>query len=182
MRLNTRASDVYVWSYFPERSHLFQRPLSKHTTGAYREICRETGQSLEVMTRETPSLEAVPRQNSGESAQTHDGTGIQRKSAKSGDFSARVSMIQKRDRALLRSLHLAKEQISTHEQENSKLRQENEVFRHQKSQLQLANACLKRRWHKTVMLIARSQTLLKKIEQELKDTCQDQRQKHYTAD
>lgn len=43
-----RPTDPYVWKYLPVREHLFRKQLSKHNSGAYREISRELGHSIEV--------------------------------------------------------------------------------------------------------------------------------------
>lgn len=48
VRLITNAEDPYSWQALPERSHLFRKQLSKHTIGAYRELCREVGISFEA--------------------------------------------------------------------------------------------------------------------------------------
>jgi chromosome segregation ATPase len=44
----TLSIDPYKWSYLSERKHLFEKPLSKLNTGAYREICATIGHSIEV--------------------------------------------------------------------------------------------------------------------------------------
>jgi len=44
-----RETDPYTWKYFPERKHLFCKQISKHTVGAYREICQALGSSIEVV-------------------------------------------------------------------------------------------------------------------------------------
>jgi len=49
VRLIPYPTDPYGWSYLPERQHLFLKQLSKHNIGAYREICRELGTSIEVV-------------------------------------------------------------------------------------------------------------------------------------
>lgn len=48
VRLITNAEDPYIWQALPEKSHLFKKQLSKHTIGAYRELCREVGISFEA--------------------------------------------------------------------------------------------------------------------------------------
>lgn len=48
VRLITNAEDPYSWQALPERSHLFRKQLSKHTIGAYKELCREVGISFEA--------------------------------------------------------------------------------------------------------------------------------------
>ena len=48
IRLITNAEDPYKWQALPEKSHLFRKQLSKHTIGAYKELCREVGISFEA--------------------------------------------------------------------------------------------------------------------------------------
>lgn len=55
MRLITAASDPYRWKYNPDRQHLFTKQISKHNAGAYREISRELGKSIEVVSQSTAS-------------------------------------------------------------------------------------------------------------------------------
>lgn len=45
VRLIPPEEDGYVWSRIPEREHLFPKQLSKHSIGAYMELCREVGVS-----------------------------------------------------------------------------------------------------------------------------------------
>lgn len=45
----TRPTDRYVWHHAPGQNHLFSKQLSKHNIGAYREICRELGKSIQVV-------------------------------------------------------------------------------------------------------------------------------------
>ena len=49
VRLITNAEDPYIWQALPEKSHLFKKQLSKHTIGAYKELCREVGVSFEAV-------------------------------------------------------------------------------------------------------------------------------------
>lgn len=51
VRLVTHPGDPYRWLFLPEKKHLFEKPLSKHNTGAYREICSALGRSIEVRKR-----------------------------------------------------------------------------------------------------------------------------------
>lgn len=44
----TLPGDQYRWLFLPEKKHLFEKPLSKLNTGAYREICTAIGHSIEV--------------------------------------------------------------------------------------------------------------------------------------
>ena len=48
VRLITSASDPYTWQALPEKQHLFRKNLSKHSIGAYRELCRGVGVSFEA--------------------------------------------------------------------------------------------------------------------------------------
>jgi len=40
VRLITSSNDPYTWQILPEKQHLFKKHLSKHSIGAYRELCR----------------------------------------------------------------------------------------------------------------------------------------------
>jgi hypothetical protein len=45
----TNAEDPYSWKYLQTRAHLFEKSLSKHSIGAYIELCREVGASFEAV-------------------------------------------------------------------------------------------------------------------------------------
>jgi hypothetical protein len=49
VRLITRADDPYTWQMLPEKEHLFKKHLSKHSIGAYRELCRGVGVSFDAV-------------------------------------------------------------------------------------------------------------------------------------
>ncbi len=49
VRLITNADDPYTWQALPEKQLLFKKQLSKHSIGAYRELCREVGVSFEAV-------------------------------------------------------------------------------------------------------------------------------------
>ena len=49
VRLITKADDPYTWRILPEKQYLFEKHLSKHSIGAYRELCREVGVSFEAV-------------------------------------------------------------------------------------------------------------------------------------
>ena len=49
VRLQPRVDDGYMWIRQPEREHLFAKQLSKHSVGAYMELCREVGSSIEAV-------------------------------------------------------------------------------------------------------------------------------------
>ncbi|KAL9125042.1 MAG: hypothetical protein Q9217_005703 [Psora testacea] len=51
----------------PEKQHLFKKQLSKHSIGAYRELCREVGVSFEAVP--TTQLDAIARSKSDEENQ-----------------------------------------------------------------------------------------------------------------
>jgi hypothetical protein len=51
VRLIPEDNDRYVWVRQPERELLFTRQLSKHSVGAYMELCREVGISFEAVAR-----------------------------------------------------------------------------------------------------------------------------------
>lgn len=48
VRLIPNPDDGYIWVRQPEREHLFMKQLSKHSYGAYVELCREIGISFEA--------------------------------------------------------------------------------------------------------------------------------------
>lgn len=50
VRLVTKQSDVYTWVYTAEVAHLFSKNLSDHGMMAYKELCREVGQSFHAVT------------------------------------------------------------------------------------------------------------------------------------
>ncbi|PVH67505.1 hypothetical protein DL98DRAFT_475594, partial [Cadophora sp. DSE1049] len=52
VRLITRVEDPYSWQFLPARTHLFEKNLSKHSIGAYMELCREVGVSFEAVAKE----------------------------------------------------------------------------------------------------------------------------------
>lgn len=49
VRLQPRTEDGYAWRCLPEKQHLFAKQLSKHSVGAYMELCREVGTSFEAI-------------------------------------------------------------------------------------------------------------------------------------
>ncbi len=49
VRLITSGDDPYTWQTLPEKQHLFEKHLSKHSIGAYRELCRGVGVSFEAI-------------------------------------------------------------------------------------------------------------------------------------
>lgn len=55
VRLITSADDAYTWQKLPEMQHLFQKQLSKHSVGAYRELCRGVDVSFEAVLVDEPS-------------------------------------------------------------------------------------------------------------------------------
>ena len=55
VRLIPDIGDGYEWATLPEKEHLFKTQLSKHSTGAYMELCREVGESFEAVARPDPA-------------------------------------------------------------------------------------------------------------------------------
>lgn len=49
VRLVPNLQDGYMWVRQPEREHLFMKQLSKHSVGAYMELCREINVSIEAV-------------------------------------------------------------------------------------------------------------------------------------
>jgi len=60
VRLITRVEDPYSWQSLPTRTYLFEKNLSKHSIGAYMELCREVGVSFEAVAKEVRKLIATP--------------------------------------------------------------------------------------------------------------------------
>lgn len=54
VRLHPLETDAYVWKCLPRSQHLFDKRISKHNIRAYREIIRELGTSIEVLTKHAP--------------------------------------------------------------------------------------------------------------------------------
>jgi hypothetical protein len=57
VRLVPDLQDGYMWVRQPEREHLFTKQLSKHSVGAYMELCREINVSIEAVALVEPNLE-----------------------------------------------------------------------------------------------------------------------------
>ncbi|KAI9770977.1 MAG: hypothetical protein M1840_002681 [Geoglossum simile] len=49
VRLITGVGDPYNWTFPPEKQYLFGKHLSKHSIGAYMELCRDIGVSFEAV-------------------------------------------------------------------------------------------------------------------------------------
>jgi len=49
VRLITSADDPYTWQILPEKQYLFTKHLSKHSIGAYKELCQGVGVSFEAV-------------------------------------------------------------------------------------------------------------------------------------
>lgn len=49
VRLVPIATDPYTWQILPEKEHLFKKHLSKHSIGAYIELCRGVGVSFKAV-------------------------------------------------------------------------------------------------------------------------------------
>lgn len=62
VRLITSADDPYMWQILPEKRHLFTKHLSKHSTGAYRELSRGIGVSFEAVLRTRAPAAEIPEQ------------------------------------------------------------------------------------------------------------------------
>lgn len=56
VRLVLDFQDGYMWVRHPEREHLFTKQLSKHSIGAYMELCREIDVSIEAIASLEPNL------------------------------------------------------------------------------------------------------------------------------
>jgi len=58
VRLIPDDEDPYAWTWASDREHLFKKQLSKHSVGAYVQLCREVGISFEAVAksdeRQTP--------------------------------------------------------------------------------------------------------------------------------
>lgn len=69
VRLQPTVEDGYVWRPFPEKEHLFKKQLSKHSVGAYMELCRDVGRSFEA-TKLCPSGNMMYPESEGKSRKT----------------------------------------------------------------------------------------------------------------
>ena len=49
IRLITGVDDSYTWKVLPEKKHLFEKHLNKHSIGAYMELWREVDISFEAV-------------------------------------------------------------------------------------------------------------------------------------
>ncbi|KAF2181264.1 hypothetical protein K469DRAFT_590073 [Zopfia rhizophila CBS 207.26] len=56
VRLITNPDDPYVWHILPGREHLFSKHMSKLSTGAYIQLCRELGSGFEAVPTEVNRL------------------------------------------------------------------------------------------------------------------------------
>ena len=63
VRLLPDLQDSYSWSVLPERKHLFTKQLSKHSVGAYMELCREVGKSFEAMVPASVTKESIDEEH-----------------------------------------------------------------------------------------------------------------------
>ena len=57
VRLIPNVEDGYTWAPLPEKEYLFRKQLSKHSTGAYMELCRGVGASFEAVTESVSTEE-----------------------------------------------------------------------------------------------------------------------------
>ncbi|KAI4167267.1 MAG: hypothetical protein LQ343_007364 [Gyalolechia ehrenbergii] len=72
VRLITSPDDPYTWQILPEKRHLFTKHLSKHSTGAYRELSRGVGISFEAVTPAKAASSEVPQQYRDEGNSTSE--------------------------------------------------------------------------------------------------------------
>lgn len=64
MRLQPKVKDGYTWRYPQGKAHLFARPPSKHSVGAYMELCRSiSDKSVEAVAQ--PEFADAPSRSSG---------------------------------------------------------------------------------------------------------------------
>ena len=63
VRLLPELQDGYSWSVLPERKHLFKKQLSKHSIGAYMELCREVGKSFEAVVPASVNKESTDEES-----------------------------------------------------------------------------------------------------------------------
>lgn len=57
VRLITNSDDPYIWKVLPGKEHLFKKQMSKHSIGAYVELCREVGTSFEAVLATSKAIE-----------------------------------------------------------------------------------------------------------------------------
>jgi hypothetical protein len=63
VRLMPDSQDGYMWSFLPEREHLFTKQLSKHSIGLYMVLCREVGKSFEAVATGASNLASPEEPN-----------------------------------------------------------------------------------------------------------------------
>ena len=112
VRLITGPDDAYAWQTLPEKRHLFCKQLSKHSIGAYRELCRGVGVWFEAVAT------TASRANAGE---LHDQERIDLRCSADSEikFAARIDQLQSEIRRLTAELDVANGQVA----EESKLKE-----------------------------------------------------------
>ncbi len=64
VRLITNKDDQYAWQVLSEKGYLFTKHRSKHSIGAYRELCREVGVSFEAVSAAEASEDKMAQMES----------------------------------------------------------------------------------------------------------------------
>lgn len=127
VRLITRPEDPYRWVYLAERRHLFEKPLSKHNVGAYKEICRELGQSLGVRARDDGGCEEStdwPKSESTSNQTVMDSRVVSGAPRSRPDtFISRIESLRRTNAALREVVASLKSSIIERDQLNAKLEQ-----------------------------------------------------------
>lgn len=49
VRLHTTEDDAYAWTFAPQKSHLFDKNLSDHSIGSYKELCENVGTTFKAV-------------------------------------------------------------------------------------------------------------------------------------
>lgn len=67
VHLRPNAKDKHTWAALLSTEHLFAKQLSKHSIGAFMELCREVGESFEAVAHPSLAVESFKRDHTGTS-------------------------------------------------------------------------------------------------------------------
>src|SRR6516162_538187 len=123
VRLITSADDPYIWKVLPGKEHLFKKHLSKHSIGAYMELCREVGVSFEAVPASKPNkCSQVEAQQSQESLEVKV------------SFTARIDELEADNAKLSNELNQWRDQAAYAKEEVNRLRMTMETTKQQDAQ------------------------------------------------
>lgn len=178
IRLVTHHGDPYRWLFLPERKHLFEKPLSKHNTGAYREICSAIGRSIEVRKREdqgqleTASINGSANFNVEPESDTLNPptftSTIEALTQRNGVLADKIqyfkTIIEERDQSVAKR----QEQCATLEEQLRKLSKDLNNSKHELRESEEKYAQAEQRWTNDYVKLSRCQTTLHELLQTLK--------------